>query len=186
MRFSAWPRASPPEAQALLTLELGPLTSSRRPTRTAALYWPTRGTVSGSTRLGPRASMTSSCSPMAKSMPLLATSTPMASRLASSIVRLAEATASLAATTAMWVWRPERRAVRRSMRSSATKPFTSAATCTSNASGSKWLMRPVPETPASSAFQLDGASRARGVTMPTPVTTTLGNFAILALSYFVS
>ena len=57
MRFIAWPMASPPEAQALLTLELGPRTSSRRPTRTAALYWPTRGTVRGSTRLGPRSSM---------------------------------------------------------------------------------------------------------------------------------
>ncbi len=73
--------ASPPDAQALLTLELGPRTSISRPTRTAALYWPTRGTVSGSMRLGPRVAAMCSCSPMTLNWPLLAMRTPMLSRL---------------------------------------------------------------------------------------------------------
>ncbi len=64
MRLKAWPRASVPEAQALLIVVLGPRTPRTRPMRAAAMCGASFGMSIGSTRVGPRSSMTCSCFPI--------------------------------------------------------------------------------------------------------------------------
>ncbi len=53
MRFSAWPSASVPEAQAVLIVVFGPRMPSSRPTRPAPMCWPMRVMTKGSARCAP-------------------------------------------------------------------------------------------------------------------------------------
>src|SRR5207244_13044444 len=53
-----------------------------------------------------------------------------------------------------------------------TGSSSAAAICVGSSSGSKWVMRRTPETPASAAFQNPSSSTPIGVTTSSPVTTT--------------
>jgi hypothetical protein len=87
----------------------------------------------------------------------------------------ADLIASSAATTAYWMKVSIRRASLRSITGSAENPFTSAAIEISGASpGSSHLVSgPTPLRPASAPLHVSVAVHPSGVTMPTPVTTTL-------------
>src|SRR5204863_10114775 len=54
-----------------------------------------------------------------------------------------------------------------------SKPFTSAATRTGKPSASNERIQSIPDSPATAARQVDGASLPSGVTAPRPVTATL-------------
>src|SRR5512139_274440 len=61
----------------------------------------------------------------------------------------------------------------RSMNSSGLNPFTSAAMVVENSDASKRVMGPIPDFPARIASQVGRTPTPRGVTPPSPVTTTL-------------
>src|SRR5512139_163604 len=61
----------------------------------------------------------------------------------------------------------------RSMNSSGLNPFTSAAMVVENSEASKRVMGPMPDFPARIASQVGRTPTPRGVTPPSPVTTTL-------------
>src|SRR5882757_5541633 len=96
--------------------------------------------------------------------------TPVRSATGSSS-RPASATASRAATIASC----EKRAVRWARFgprcSTGSNPLTSPAIRVGSSLASNWVIGPTPDSPASSARQVDGASRPTGVSAPSPVTT---------------
>src|SRR6266542_1862392 len=73
---------------------------------------------------------------------------------------------------AKWVYRPVRRASRRSRYAEESNPLTSAAIWHSCADGSYAVMRPTPDRPATRPANIESQSFPTGETAPMPVTTT--------------
>ena len=85
----------------------------------------------------------------------------------------ASANASFAAATAYWEKVPIRLAALKSIRSFATKPFTSPARCTLYSVVSNFVMVPIPQAPFRTPSQNSSTVFPIGVTAPSPVMTTL-------------
>src|SRR3954470_5609955 len=67
-----------------------------------------------------------------------------------------------------------RRATRRSIHCSGSKPFTSHANVVAYPAVSNAVTGPAPPIPATTALHAEAASLPSGLTEPIPVTTTLG------------
>ncbi len=175
MAARAIPMASLLEAQAEARAMPSPRMPCCRPMYPAAAFGISIGTLSGLIRCGPLPSRIASCSTIVVSPPTpVAKSTPMRSRLPSLIVSPDSAMASFAAPTASWQKRSMRRAVRASMWLAGSNPFTSPATCvlSPSSTGSKWVMRAMPDSPATSRGHVAAIEWASGLIDPIPVMTT--------------
>ena len=95
----------------------------------------------------------------------------------------ASSNASLAAATAYCENSSILFAALKSMRSFATKSFTSAAICTLNSDASNFVIGPMPTLPSLIPAQNSSTVFPIGVTAPSPVTTTLLFISIKTLSF---
>ena len=99
--------------------------------------------------------------------------TPMRSAFASVAWMPASAIASIAAAVPKCRNRSKRRASLTGRYLLTSKPFTSPAICEANWAGSKRVMRVMPGRPARTFAQASLTPIPTGLTMPSPVTTTL-------------
>src|SRR5207302_7269086 len=132
------------------------------------------GTVNGLIFDGPRSSRTLCCvssvsiPPMPEPM-----MTPTRSRSNGTLPsHPAFSTASTAAATAYRVNRSDRRASRDSMKSAASKSFTSHAILVLYSDVSKRVTSPAPDSPETIAFHVASEPTPSGETQPKPVTAT--------------
>src|SRR6266403_4367857 len=100
------------------------------------------------------------------------TYTPTSSRLDCSGFHEACFTAASAPASAIWMKRPIFFSSFFSIHRKGSKFFTSPAILQSNAAASKWVIGPMPLTPARRFFQHSSVPMPSAQTSPTPVTTT--------------
>src|SRR6266571_4455467 len=133
------------------------------------------GMKKGDTRLGPFSISARQFSSKVATPPVpvpTITPTRVRSSLSQLFVRQPSETASSAAPIANWEKRSNRRISFRSRKPAGSKPFTSHANRTGDCAGSKRVIGPAPERPATSASQVARAVLPTGVTRPRPVMTT--------------
>src|SRR5262249_13387106 len=101
--------------------------------------------------------------------------------------KLASTAASRAAASAKRITRSSRRRSLKSTSPASTSPFTWPAMRTGSGANSSPSSVPTPDSPRSSACQVDSASFPSGVTQPRPVTTTRRRAppATLGLDFFL-
>src|ERR1051325_288183 len=141
----------------------------------AATFGMYMGTKNGDTRLGPFSNRARQFSSKVWRPPVpvpIRTPTRLKFTVSQLVARQASATASSAAPIANWANRSERRIYFLSRTRPGSKPFTSHANFTGLCAGSKRVMGPAPERPASRPSQVLWTSVPSGVTSPRPVIAT--------------
>ena len=126
----------------------------------------------GEIRSGPRSRSTYVCSTI-PGRPPIAEPTTTPTRAGSTPLRPPSRQASCAAPSASRTFRSIRRASFAGATVVGSKPFTSPAIRTGYSLASNAWMKSMPLSPATAAFQVEGASRPSGVIAPSPVTATL-------------
>src|SRR6185436_9633249 len=170
-------KASPiawlPVAQAVTTDEFGPLSLYRMESCPEAMLTISDGTKNGETRLGPFSRRTL-CHSRMERMPPIPEPTRAPARVGSTWEKsiLALSTASTPATIAYWMKRSSFFSSFFSITFRGSKPLTSAAMRQSRRLGSNRVIVPTPDRPSQMARQYSGTELPRGVTAPSPVTTT--------------
>ena len=131
------------------------------------------GMKNGEIRLGPF-SRSTRCHSRMDRMPPIPEPTRAPARVGSIWEKstLASSTASTPAASAYWMKRSSFLSSFFSITFSGSKPLTSAAILASRRLGSNRVMGPTPDRPSQMARQYSGTEFPRGVTAPSPVTTT--------------
>src|SRR5690606_3063593 len=162
-----------PAAQAATEVTVGPWILNCIATWLDAMFGANSGIRNGLTRFGPLSRRTlTSCSIVGIPPPPVLTITPTRSVFSPVTSNFACSRASRVAATANCANRSMRRAALKSMKSFAWKSGTSPAMVTSRPDGSNpWILR-MPERPSTSPDQSASRPIPRGLTAPTPVTTT--------------
>src|SRR5215831_5910250 len=133
------------------------------------------GTKNGETRLGPFSRMTRCHSRMVR-MPPMPEPTSAPARVASTWEKsiFASSTASTPATIAYWMKRSSFLSSFFSITFRGSKLLTSAAIRESRRLASNRVIGPTPDRPSQTARQYSGTEFPKGVTAPSPVSTTRG------------
>ena len=172
-RSEATPTAWAPVAQAEVTEKFGPITPRSWATWKPGVSTSIEPSTCGPIRPGPFSNIV--CMPASivlappKAEPIM-TPTRSGSSTSAPLIAQAWRAAAIAAT----LQRSSLRASRFSTTDSGSKPFISQAICTSMRDGSKFVIGPTPDVPASSVAHDVAVSSPTGERMPMPVMTTRG------------
>ncbi len=163
----------PPEAQAVTTAVLGPLALNIIATLPAAIFPIIIGIKNGLTRSGPFSRKRECCSSKVSIPPIPEPmAVPVRSGQGKPLFNPASSIAMAEAATANWVNRSIRRFSLRSMKSSASKSLTSAASFALLLVTSNLVIMPMPFSPLHKPPQNFSVPVPRGVIAPKPVITT--------------
>src|SRR5437867_3698660 len=150
------------------------------------------GMKNGDTRLGPFSISARQFSSKVATPPVpvpIRTPTRLTSTLSQLFARQASVIASSAAPIANWANRSYRRSSFLSRKRAGSKSFTSHANRTDDCTGSKRVIAPAPDRPATRASQVVRVVLPSGLTSPRPVMTTRRGtcyFPILSWRYFIA
>src|SRR5207247_4498442 len=150
------------------------------------------GMKNGDTRLGPFSLSARQFSSKVATPPVpvpIKTPTRFTSTLSQLFARQASLIASSAAPIANWENRSYRRSSFLSRKRAGSKSFTSHANRTDDCTGSKRVIGPAPDRPATRASQVVRVVLPSGLTSPRPVMTTRRGtcyFPILSWRYFIA